>query len=234
MEHMWMTYFAAENLGLKKYPRRLTKKFKTNLTKWLLFTFAGINIRKQPDDAFVIGQLFYHKMLETLDGMVTWSESRSMRMKLAWMTNTLPSLAVDISQLAQMRTLELRPARGDKDRGLFGSECESVQDSDNESEDGNIRPSHIHCATRRREKRGFASGWRCLRLAAVLPVEQSSECWHVRNGCTENKWHNWRQVRSLTVMYAHNHQQTFPNAGYTNIKYQPSLISEQYVRIPQQ
>ena len=91
--------------GLPEFESMVQKtyeRFETTGTEELPFTFAGINIRLQPDDSFALDQLFYHQKLETLQTTATFSEFRSMRMKLAWLAHTRPDLCVDISQLAQI------------------------------------------------------------------------------------------------------------------------------------
>ncbi len=47
-------------------------------------------------------QIFYLKNLEELDLSVTFSQFRSIRMKVVWPTNTRPGMQFEISQLAQV------------------------------------------------------------------------------------------------------------------------------------
>ena len=77
-------------------------KFETSDAEELPLTFAGINIQQKPDDSYALDLLFYHRKLEHLPAAAEFSEFRSMRMKLAWMINTRPDIAIDISQLAQV------------------------------------------------------------------------------------------------------------------------------------
>ena len=66
------------------------------------FTFAGFNISKRTDVPLAIDQIFYMKKLEELDLSSSFSDFRSMRMRLAWLANTRPDLQFEISQLAQI------------------------------------------------------------------------------------------------------------------------------------
>ena len=68
----------------------------------LPITFASLNIHRKLDSSYSIDKLLYHRKLEHLPATATFSAYRSMRMKLAWIINTRPDVAVDISQLAQI------------------------------------------------------------------------------------------------------------------------------------
>ena len=64
--------------------------------------FAGFTLSRNSDGSFSIDQNQYRKQLEYLDKSSTFSEFRSMRMKLGWLANTRPDLQFEISQLGQI------------------------------------------------------------------------------------------------------------------------------------
>ena len=78
------------------------RRFETSGDESPPFTFAGFNIAPLPNGTMVIDQLFYMKKLEEIDLSSSYSDFRSMRMKLAWLSNTRPDLQFEISQLAQV------------------------------------------------------------------------------------------------------------------------------------
>ena len=78
------------------------RRFETSGDEIPPFTFAGFNISCSPDGFLSMDQLFYMKKLEEIDFSSSYSDFRSMRMKLAWLSNTRPDLQFEISQLAQV------------------------------------------------------------------------------------------------------------------------------------
>ena len=66
------------------------------------FTFSGFNVSVTDNESLSIDQNLYRKQLEYFYNSSTFSEFRSMRMKLAWLANTRPDLQFAISQLAQV------------------------------------------------------------------------------------------------------------------------------------
>ena len=77
------------------------RRFKTSDDDELL-TFSGFNISKIGEEGLAIDQTFYLKNLEQLQLDATYEDFRSMRMKVARMTNTKPDMQFEISQLAQV------------------------------------------------------------------------------------------------------------------------------------
>ena len=79
------------------------KRFEASGEKPLSFTFAGFNMHHSPDEPLSIHQAFHLKKLEEMVRQSSeFSDFRSMRMKIAWMSNTRPDLQLEISQLAQI------------------------------------------------------------------------------------------------------------------------------------
>ena len=65
-------------------------------------TFTGFSLRYNEYGEIVQDQHAYLQNLEKLGADATFSEFRSMRMKLAWLSNTRPDCLLEISQLAQV------------------------------------------------------------------------------------------------------------------------------------
>ena len=71
---------------------RTYESFETKGAQELPFTFTRVNTMLQPDFFFVLDRLFYHRKLEILHSIATFSEFRSMLMKLRWLSHTRPNL----------------------------------------------------------------------------------------------------------------------------------------------
>ena len=81
------------------------KRFETSGDEELPLTFAGSHISKTSDSTMSIDQTSYMRNLEELNSDSDFGQFRSMRMRLAWLSNTRPDLLFEISQCAQV-TLE--------------------------------------------------------------------------------------------------------------------------------
>ena len=77
-------------------------KFKTSGDDELPLTYSGFHITRLTDSSLAVDQNFYLKSLEELSACSAFPEFRSMRMRLAWLSNTRPDLLFEISQLAQI------------------------------------------------------------------------------------------------------------------------------------
>ncbi len=69
---------------------------------YLPCTFAGFQINVFEDGGFTVDQNHYLRHLEELPTCASLSDFRSMRMKLAWISNSRPDFLFEISQLAQV------------------------------------------------------------------------------------------------------------------------------------
>ena len=65
-------------------------------------TFSGFSLARGKDRSLEQNQHFYLQKLERLHLEASFSEFRSMRMRLAWLANTRPDCQFEISQLAQV------------------------------------------------------------------------------------------------------------------------------------
>ena len=88
--------------GFHKKCAQTHERFETSGDESLTLIFAGSALTREPDGSITISQSPYRKQLEFLDKSSTFSDFRSMRMKLAWLSNTRPDLLFEISQLAQI------------------------------------------------------------------------------------------------------------------------------------
>ena len=66
------------------------------------YTFTGFSLNKNNEGEFVQSQREYLKKLECLPTNAPFSDFRSMRMRLAWLSNTRPDCLFEVSQLAQV------------------------------------------------------------------------------------------------------------------------------------
>lgn len=66
------------------------------------FTFAGFHISRKDGSCITIDQILYSRKLEQLSMSSPFSQFRSMRMRVAWLSNTRPDIQYEISQLAQV------------------------------------------------------------------------------------------------------------------------------------
>ena len=92
----------AGTFKLRSQCERTHAKFETTGDERLPITFAGFRISADNHNLFTIDQYFYLPKLEQLDVSIGFPESRSMRMKIAWLANTRPDMQFEISQLAQI------------------------------------------------------------------------------------------------------------------------------------
>ena len=84
-----------------------TPKFETNGDQDPPFTFSGLKISPCDEHAHTTYQKFYIPKLEELERSITFSEYRSMRMKLGWLPNSRPDMQFETSQLAQVTQVML-------------------------------------------------------------------------------------------------------------------------------
>ncbi len=78
------------------------EQFETSGDESLPLTFAGFSIFNRYDAPIAINQAFYLRKVEEFMKDSSYSEFRSMRMRVAWLANTRPDLPFEISQLAQV------------------------------------------------------------------------------------------------------------------------------------
>ena len=78
------------------------RRFETSGYDELPLSFSGFNISKFGEERLAIDKAFYSKNLEQLKLDATYTDFRSMRMKVACMANTRPDVQFEISQLAQV------------------------------------------------------------------------------------------------------------------------------------
>ena len=91
--------------GDRKFRQLASKtreKFEVAKDKGLPCTFTGFFLSKTRSGTFVLEQHQYLRKLEHLPLDATFSDFRSMRMRLAWLANTRPDCLLEISQLAQI------------------------------------------------------------------------------------------------------------------------------------
>lgn len=64
--------------------------------------FAGVQVVKNHDGGFRLSQFDYARKLQTMDFGSTFQDLRSVRAKLAWLTNTRPDISFAVAKLAQV------------------------------------------------------------------------------------------------------------------------------------
>lgn len=64
--------------------------------------FAGIQVAKNREGGFRLSQCDYARKLHTMDLGSTFHDLRSVRAKLAWVTNTRPDICCAVAKLAQI------------------------------------------------------------------------------------------------------------------------------------
>ena len=83
------------------------RKFETYGDDTLPFTFAGFHLSKK-GPYLTIDQTFYLRKLEELDRSSIFSEIQSMKMRVAWLSNTRSDMQFAISQIAQVNEEEYK------------------------------------------------------------------------------------------------------------------------------
>ena len=68
----------------------------------LPLTFAGLTVSKRHEGFLSIDQTFYLGKLECLESTSSFSNFRSIRMRVAWIADTRPDLQFEISRLAEV------------------------------------------------------------------------------------------------------------------------------------
>ncbi len=101
MGRMSMTCSAQATLEFRELCKKTHERFETSGDEFPPFTFAGFNITSNYEVPYTIDQTFYIRQLEELDLSASYPDFRSMRMRLAWLSNTRPELQFEISQLAR-------------------------------------------------------------------------------------------------------------------------------------
>ena len=74
------------------------KRFETSVDAEIPMTFAGFHVTRPKHYPFSIDQNLYVTKLEELDPWTDFPIFRSLRMRLAWLSNTPPDLLFEISQ----------------------------------------------------------------------------------------------------------------------------------------
>ena len=82
----------------KSIAKKMLDLFETNGNKEILFTFAWTHITYTPDHIYANDQFSYtdKPMQRLIDS--TFRENYSMRIRLAWIFNTIPDLLYKLSQ----------------------------------------------------------------------------------------------------------------------------------------
>ena len=86
----------------KKVSQKTNEKFDMAENEKIPCTFTGFSLSHNRDGEVIQDQHEYLKKLETLSLGASFGQFRSMRMKLAWLSNTRPDCLFEISQLAQV------------------------------------------------------------------------------------------------------------------------------------
>ena len=96
------------DLSFKKLCSKTKRKFDMAEDQGLPCTFTGFSISRTLNATMVQQQHEYIRRLEELPPDASFSHFRSMRMKLAWLSNTRPDCLLEISQLAQITEEKFR------------------------------------------------------------------------------------------------------------------------------
>ena len=88
--------------SFKQLCSKTKRKFDMAEDQGLPCTFTGFSISRTVDNTIVQQQHEYLRRLEELPPDASFPHFRSMRMKLAWLSNTRPDCLFEISQLAQV------------------------------------------------------------------------------------------------------------------------------------
>ena len=92
----------AGDAHFQKVALKTREKFEMAEDKKLPCTFTGFSLSPDENGGFIQDQHQYLRKLELLPLDATFSEFRSMRMCLGWLSNTRPDCLLEISQLAQV------------------------------------------------------------------------------------------------------------------------------------
>lgn len=87
--------------NFKQKAQSTHETFEMDKDEFLPTEFTGFEIKKNSYGEVVISQDHYLKNIFTLTSDASFSDFRSMRMKLSWLSNSRPDCAYNISQLAQ-------------------------------------------------------------------------------------------------------------------------------------
>lgn len=85
----------------EKESRITEKKFESKEREYEKFTFAGIQV-EPIEDGYLLHQERYAKRLKELPTDCTFSEYRSRRQALSWLTNTRPDICADVNLSTQV------------------------------------------------------------------------------------------------------------------------------------
>ena len=90
--------------GFRQLAKKTNERFQMDDDEQVscTFTFSGFSPAHGKDSSLEQNQHFYLQKLERLHLDASFSEFRSMRMRLAWLANTRPDCQFEISQLAQV------------------------------------------------------------------------------------------------------------------------------------
>ena len=88
--------------NFKALSRKTNRLFDMKPPSSLPCDFSGFHLHKDDNGIVQQSQNNYMKKLEELNNDATFTEFRSMRMRLAWLSHTRPDCLYDISRLAQI------------------------------------------------------------------------------------------------------------------------------------
>ena len=95
-------FIRSGNKVFKELESLSNEKFNVRDNMKLPCTFSGFRIDRNEKGELIINQREYLRQLEELQSNATFSEFRSMRMKLAWLSHSRPDCLLEISHLAQV------------------------------------------------------------------------------------------------------------------------------------
>eukprot|EP00737_Agarophyton_chilense_P000247 gb/GEZJ01000282.1/.p1 GENE.gb/GEZJ01000282.1/~~gb/GEZJ01000282.1/.p1 ORF type:complete len:768 (+),score=79.54 gb/GEZJ01000282.1/:1785-4088(+) len=90
------------DISFKELAKKTHERFDMDTDKTLPCSFTGFSLKSSGDGEMEQDQHNYMRNLEHLGQDGSFSQFRSMRMKLAWLANTRPDCLFEISQLAQI------------------------------------------------------------------------------------------------------------------------------------
>lgn len=106
------------NKEFRELSKKTNERFEMAEESKLPSEFTGFVIDRDKDNNIVIDQNAYLRQLECLPMDASFGHFRSMRMKLAWLSNSRPDCLFDISQLAQVTEERFNESKGGTIRRL--------------------------------------------------------------------------------------------------------------------
>lgn len=88
-------------------------RFDTKIKYALPIEFTGFNVERCSNERLTLDQKKYLRKLEELQDDANFSQFRSMRMKLGWLTNTRPDVLFEIAILAQVTDAQFKASKRD-------------------------------------------------------------------------------------------------------------------------